>query len=197
VSEGLPAADGQYATLLTVPVKAADMEIERDLVVQVGITVAVVAGFVLALAVLSTAFGDEVTVDDRPLNGSIDGTYEGELSDGAVSLAFDGSYSGDIEANLDGTVEATAESGSLTDATFEGDISGAIEGNATGTITDIELDQESVKLNGQFEGTATGTTANDLSAQGGILLLGLLGTFIVAMPAFGYLIRRLESDDEE
>lgn len=173
------------------------MELERDLVVQVGITVAVVALFVLALAVLSTAYGDEVTVDERSLNGSIDGTYEGDIADGGVTLAFDGTYSNNVEVSLDGTVEGTVENGTLTGATFEGEVSGAIDGNATGTITDAQLDQESLKLEGQFDGTATGTTANDLSADGGILLLGLLGAFIVAMPAFGYLIQRLKSDDEE
>jgi len=173
------------------------MQIERDLVVQVGITVAVVGFFVLLLAVLSTAYGGEVTVDDRPLNGSIDGTYEGELSEGAVTLAFDGRYDNNVEAMVTGSVEGTVENGSLTAATFEGDIEGAIDGTITGTVTDIELDRESLKLHGNFTGNATGTTANDLTEQGGLLLLGLIGVFIIAMPAFGYLIRRLESDDEE
>jgi len=172
------------------------MELERDLVVQVGITVAVVAVFVLLLAVLSTAYGDEVTVDDRPLNGSIDGTYGGDISEGTVTLTFDGTYDNNVEAMLDGTVEGTVENGTLTTATFEGDISGAIDGNATGTITGVELDRNSTKLHGNLQGNATGTTANDLTEQGGLLLLGLLGLFVVAMPAFGYLIQRLESDEE-
>lgn len=173
------------------------MELERDLVLQVGITIAVVAVFILGLAALSSVYGDEVTVEDEPLNGSIDGNYEGTIEEGSVSLAFDGRFNDNIEAMLDGTVEGTVENGTLTEATYEGEIHGAIDGNASGTITDIELDGESLKLHGHFEGTASGNTANDLSAEGGLVLLGLMGAFIVAMPAFGYLIQQLKSDDEE
>jgi hypothetical protein len=173
------------------------MELERDLVVQVGITVAVVSVFIVALAVLSTAYGGDVSVDDRSLDGTINGNYEGEVQDGEVSLTFDGTYDNSIEAMLDGTITGTVQNGTLAEATFSGEISGAIDGNASGTVTSVNLDQESRSIEGEFDGTASGTTANDLTAQGGILLLGLMAAFVVGMPAFGYLIQRLKSDDED
>lgn len=172
------------------------MELERDLIVQVGITVAVVAVFVLALAALSSVYGSDVTVEDRTLNGSIDGTYEGNVSDGEVSLTFDGTFDNSVETMIDGTLNGTVENGTL-EGTFEGDTSGAIDGNLTGTVSDAELDQEQRSLSGDFLGTANGTTANDLSAEGGLALIGLMAAFVIAMPAFGYLIQRLKSDEEE
>lgn len=173
------------------------MNVERDLIVQVGITVAVVGVFILALAVLSTAFGDEVPVNNETLNGTIDGNYEGNIEGGNAALTFDGTYDNDVEAMLDGSINGTVENGTLVEGTFEGDISGAIDGNVTGTVTDAELDEEQFNLEGEFRGTANGTTANDLSAQGGLIFLGLLAAFVVVMPAFGYLIQRLKTGDED
>lgn len=172
------------------------MEIERDLVVQVGVTVAVVGAFVLALALVSTTYGDEVPVEDRPVNGTIDGTYGGEIQDGPVSLAFDGTYNNGVEAMLDGQINGTVENGTLTRGTLEGEISGAIDGTVSGTVTGAELDEDSLSIEGSFQGTANGTTANDLSDEGGLILLGLLAAFIVGMPLFGYLIKRLQTGDD-
>jgi hypothetical protein len=171
------------------------MEIDRDLIVQVGITVAVVAVFVVALAVLSSAYGNDVTVEEE-LNGTIDGTYAEDIEDGNVTLTFDGTYDNSIEAMVDGTITGTVENGTL-DGAFEGDISGAIDGTATGTVTNATLDEEQFKLEGSFEGTANGTTAKGLTEQGGLLLIGLMAAFLVAMPVFGYLIQRLKTGDEE
>lgn len=172
------------------------MEFDRDLAVQVGITVAVVAAFTLGLVVLSTAFGDDVPVEDRPLNGTIDGTYQGEVGDGEVSLIFDGTFSNNTEMRLDGDITGTVENGTLVEGQFEGDVSGAIDGNATGTVIDATLDEEQAQLGGRFNGTATGETANDLTDVGGLALVGLMAAFLVAMPVFGYLIQRLRSDEE-
>jgi hypothetical protein len=190
----MPAADGRYATLLTVPLKAAGMELERDLVVQVGITVAVVAVFVLALAALSSVYGSDKPARDHSLNGTIDGNYEGNVTEGEI--IFDGTFDNSVEMMVDGSINGTVENGTL-DGTFEGDTSGAIDGTLTGTVTDAELDQEQRSLSGEFEGTANGTTANVLSAEGGLALIGLMAAFVIAMPAFGYLIQRLKSDEEE
>ncbi len=172
------------------------MEFDRDLAVQVGITVAVVAGFTLGLVVLSSAFGGDVPVEDRALNGTIDGTYQGEIEDGEVSLVFDGSFNNGIEMRLDGNITGTVENGTLLGGEFEGDVSGAIDGNATGTVTDAALDEEQAGLEGGFNGTATGETANDLTDLGGLALVGLMAAFLVAMPIFGYLIQQLRSDEE-
>jgi len=173
------------------------MEFDRDLAVQVGITVAVVAGFTLGLVLLSTVFGGDIAVEDRPLNGTIDGTYQGEVEEGEVSLAFDGTFDNGVEMRLDGNITGTVENGTLLEGEFEGDVSGAIDGNTTGTVTDAALDEEQSQLEGGFDGAATGETANDLTDLGGLALVGLIAAFLVAMPIFGYLIQRLRSDEEE
>ncbi|ERH09168.1 MAG: hypothetical protein J07HX64_00921 [halophilic archaeon J07HX64] len=171
------------------------MEFDRDLAVQVGITVAVVAVFTLGLVVLSTALGDDVPVEDRQLNGTIDGTYQGEVEDGDVSLVFDGTFNNGVEMRFDGNITGTVDNVTLAEGQFEGDVSGAIDGNATGTVINATLDEEQAQLAGRFNGTATGETADDLTDVGGLGLVGLIAAFLVAMPVFGYLIQRLRSDE--
>jgi len=172
------------------------MEFDRDLAVQVGITVAVVTAFTLGLVVLSTVFGGDVPVEDRSLDGTIDGTYQGEVENGEVSLAFDGDFNNGIEMRLDGNITGTVENGTLVGGEFDGEVSGAIDGNATGTVNNATLDEEQAGLVGGFNGTATGETANDLTDLGGLALVGLIAAFLVAMPIFGYLIQQLRSDEE-
>ncbi len=172
------------------------MDLDRDLAVQVGVTVAVVGVFVLGLGLLSGVYGNSVPVENERLNGTVDGQYDEAFADGSVTLQFEGTYSNGFEAMLDGTVTGTAENGTLASGEFEGSIEGAIDGNVTGTITNLTLDREQFSLEGEFEGTANGTTATELTDTGGLVLVGLIATFIVAMPAFGYLIRRLKTDEE-
>ena len=170
------------------------MEFDRDLAVQVGITVGVVASFTLGLVLLGTVFGGDVTVEDRQLNGTIDGTYQGQAEDGEVSLTFDGNFNNGIEVGLDGNITGSVENGTLVEGQFEGDIAGAINGNATGRVTNATLSEE--QLEGRLNGVATGETATDLTETGGLTLVGLIAAFLVAMPVFGYLIQRLRSDEE-
>ena len=173
------------------------MEFDRDLAVQVGITVAVVGAFVLGLAVLSSVLGDEVAVDNEPLEGTVSGTYDGDVQAGAVTLGFDGTFDNGIEAPVEGTITGTVENGTLTGGELDGEISRAIDGTVSGTLTDATLDREGSSIDAAFSGTANGTTATRLNETGGFALVGFLATFLVAMPVFGYLIRRLTGDGNE
>ena len=168
------------------------MEFDRDLAVQVGITVAVVAVFIAGLGALSGAYGGEVPANET-LEGDIEGIYEGTPETGNVS--FVGVFENDIEADLDGSINLTAADDTFDTGEFDGTISGAIDGTASGTVTDIDIDEDESTLDGEFEGTAEGTTGLDISADGGLVLLGLMAAFIILMPAFGYLIQRLRDDE--
>lgn len=172
------------------------MDLDRDLAVQVGITVAVVGVFVLGLGLLSGVYGDDIPVESESLNGTIDGQYDEAFENGSVTLQFDGTYTNGFEATLDGTVTGTVENGTLASGEFEGRIEGAIDGNVTGMITNLTLDREQFSLEGEFDGTANGTTGTELTDTGGFMLVGLIAVFIVAMPTFGYLIRRLETGED-
>ena len=167
------------------------MEFDRDLAVQVGITVAVVGLFVAGLVVISGEYGGDVPANET-LEGGIDGNYEGDLADGTVT--FDGTFENDIEADVDGTI--TADDEAFATGRFEGNISGAIDGTLNGTLTDIDADEDAATVQAGFEGTANGTTGMDLTEQGGVALLGLVAGFIVLMPVAGYLIRRLREDED-
>ena len=96
---------------------------------------------------------------------------------------------------MDGNVTGTVENGNVTSGEFDGKISRAIDGSLSGTVTDVRLDQEQSSLDAEFSGTANGTTATQLTETGGLVLIGLLGTFLVTMPVFGYLIRRFTGDE--
>lgn len=170
------------------------MELDRDLILQVGISVAVVAVFVIGLAWLSGAYGIDDTVENESLEGTIDGHFEGDADDGPVTLTFQGTFENDIEATVEGDIDGEIQGETLS-GEFDGEIHGAIDGTLTGTITDGTVDRDTGTLQGDFEGTADGTTAMDLTDQGGLVLVALLAAFILLMPAFGYLIRRLETDD--
>lgn len=171
------------------------MEPDRDLVLQVALSVIAVGLFVTGLVVLSGAYGTDVTVDNESLNGTITGDYEGNISDGESTLEFSGTFDNDIEAPLEGTITATMANETLS-GTFEGDISGPIEGPTSGTVSDGTIDTEQGTLEAAFEGNASGTTGMDLTAEGGVALIVLMVAFIFAMPGFGLLIERLRSDEE-
>ena len=172
------------------------MDIDRDVVIQVTISVGVVVLFVLALGILSDAYGATVEVENETLEGSLEGEFDDlEVTDGEVEGTFEGVFENDIQAELAGDVNGTLTDESL-DAHFDGTIDGAIEGTATGTMTG-SFDEDDGTFDGEFDGTAAGTTSKNLSPDGGLVLLGLILAFIVLMPTFGYLIERLTEDEEE
>lgn len=185
----------RYATLLPVAGKIAGMELDRDIVLQVTLSVVAVALFVAGLVVLSGAYGADVNVTNDPLEGTIDGEFQGNITEGESTIEFDGTFDNDIEASLEGTITGDFSNESFS-GTFEGDISGPIEGTANGTVRNGTIDEESGTLEAEFQGNTTGTTAMDLTETGGVALIALMIAFIFAMPGFGLLIKRLGTDDE-
>lgn len=175
------------------------MEFDRDLGIQVGLSVAVVALFIVGLILLSGAYGFTVDVTEEPLDGTIEGTYEvtdGAVDeDGPVTVSFLGTFENDIEVTFNGTIDGEIADEQLTGA-YNGTVAGAIDGTATGTVTNGTFDTDQDELTGDFSGTAEGTTSMDLTDEGGLVLIGLMVAFIILMPAVGFLIERLRSDDD-
>lgn len=171
------------------------MDVDRELIAQVGISVAVVTLFIVGLALLTDAHGFTEPVENETLEGTIEGDFDGEITDGTVTGEFDGTYENDIEVTLRGDVEGTLTDGTVT-ADFEGTISGAIDGDARGTITDGTYDEDDGTLSGDFEGSADGDTGMDLEETGGLILIGLIAAFIVVMSAAGYVIERFKDEEE-
>jgi hypothetical protein len=168
------------------------MEFDRDLLIQVTLSAAVVLLFILALVWLGGAYGEDVT-EDEPIEGTINGSVDGNVTEGNVSVGFDGTFSDGIDLEFDGTIEGEFD-GEQLEGTFEGDSSGAIDGTANGSVHNGTVEDGS--LDAVFEGNATGTTATALETTGGLVLVVIIVGFIVAMPAFGYAIERLRDDEE-
>ena len=171
------------------------MEFDRDLAIQVGLSVAVIALFVVGLAVISDAYGGDVDVTDEELVGTIEGEYDGDIDDGATTLDFVGTFENDIQVELDGEIVGDIDDDVLT-GEFNGTVAGAIDGTATGEVTNGSIDEDLNELDGEFNGTADGTTSMELSDQGGLVLIGLIIAFIIVMPIVGFLIERLRRDEE-
>ena len=186
-----------FEALLPVPAESGGMDLDQETVWQIVITVAVVALFVAALVVLSQAFVEEVTVENEPASGEIDGEFDGEFDGDSVTGTFSGEFDGefegdnltkDIEADVSGDVEGTTADGAMS-GTFEGTVSGPMDGTITGEIENGTLDADEGTLSGDLSGTINGTT-EEVSPDGGVALVALIGVFIVAMPLVGYLIRQ-------
>jgi len=175
-------------------VKVAGMEVDRELVAQVGISLAVVALFVVGLMVLTEVEGISQDATNHTLEGTIDGEFDGSTADGTVEGTFDGTFSNGIEVSLVGDVNGTVENGSV-EAQFDGTISGAIDGTAEGTITNGTVDADAGTLSGDFQGSAEGETAMTLTETGGLLLVGLLALFIVVMSLAGHVIEGFKDEE--
>ena len=172
------------------------MEIDRDVVIQVSISVAVVALFVLGLALLSDAYGSTIDVTNESIQGELDGEFT-DLSvtdDGEVTGTFVGTFDNDFQGPIEGEIDGEVTNDELT-GTFDGTVDGAIKGTTSGTVEGT-LDEDAETFHGSYDGSVTGETETELSQEGGLALLGLIASFIVAMPIFGYLIERLRSDDD-
>lgn len=172
------------------------MDVDRELIVQVGISVTVVAIFIAALALISGSYGQVESAD----NHSLDGTLEGELSEMAetnesYSAEFFGEFENEIQATFDGQLNGTVDDGTF-QGTYAGSIDGAIEGNASGDV-EGEIDDDEDTFEGTFNGSANGTTSKSLTDQGGLVLVGLIAAFIIAMPIFGYFIEWFRDDEDE
>ena len=180
------------------------MDLDRETVWQIGATVAAVVLFVVALAVLSQVFVNDVAVENEPVSGELDGDIQDmTVQDGSVTGTFDGELEGDFQGNLSkdfdveltANVEGTVGDGTMT-GTLEDDVEQPVEGTISGDVENGTLDTETGELTGEFSGTVNGTT-EQVSPDGGIALVALIGAFIVAMPLIGYVIRRATHEDEE
>ena len=172
------------------------MDIDRDVVIQVTISAGVVLLFVVALSMVSDAYGGSVDVEDEALEGSLEGEFTNlTVADGEMNGAFEGQFENDIIAVFEGDMAGDVADDTVT-GEFNGSIAGAIDGKTQGTVEGT-LDEEEERFDGQFSGTANGKTSTSLSPDGGVVLLGLIGAFIVAMPVFGYVIERLRSEEDE
>lgn len=171
------------------------MEPDRDLVLQVSLSVVAVALFAVALVVLSGVYAADITVDNESLNGTIEGDFQGDTSGNESTIEFDGEFENDIDAFLEGTITGSYTNDTFS-GTFEGDIAGPIDGNATGRVRNGTVDEDSGTLEASFQGHASGVTEQDLTETGGVVLIVIMIAFIFAMPAFGLLIKRLGSDSD-
>lgn len=173
------------------------MEVDRELVLQVGVSVIVVFVFILGLTVISSAYGQSDEVEAEPLNGTLEGDLSDiSESDGTLTATFEGEYANSIQADLDGEIEGTENGNGTFEGTYTGTIAGPIDGNATGDVTGT-VDRDDGTFAGTFNGTASGTTSTSLTPDGGLILIGLLAAFIIAMPVFGYFIQRATDEDDE
>ena len=179
------------------------MDLDQETVWQIGVTIAVVVLFVVALAVLSQVFVEDVVVENEPLSGELDGEIEDlDVQGDSVSGTFDGELDGSFEGNLskEVDVELTAGvEGTITDetmtGTFEGNVDQPVDGTISGDIENGTLDTDDGSFSGKFAGTVNGTT-QQMSPDGGIALVALIGAFVVVMPLVGYVIRRITPDEE-
>jgi len=169
------------------------MEIDRRLVLQVGLSVVALALFVGGLVIISGAYGVQEPVEDRPVSGTIEGdvTDVSDTGDG-TEATLDGSIDSDVDLLVEGTLTGTTEGGQF-EGTFEGAVDGAVDGTITGDVNGT-LDTEEGTFSGEFEGTAGGTTDTAMDPSGGVALVALIVGFIVLMPVFGYIIERADDD---
>lgn len=173
------------------------MEVDRELVLQVGVSVIVVLLFILGLAFISSTFGQADDVDGEPLNGTLEGDLSAiSESGGTLTATIEGEYDNSIQAELDGEIEGTTDGNGTFEGTYVGSIEGPIDGNASGDVAGT-VDTDDETFTGTFNGTATGTTSTSLTPDGGLVLIGLLVAFIIAMPVFGYYIQWATEDEAD
>lgn len=173
------------------------MEVDRELVLQIGVSVIVVVLFIVGLAVISSTYGQADEVEDEALNGTLEGDLSDiSESDGTLAATIDGQYKNDIQAEFDGDIEGTIDGDGSFEGTYTGGIAGPIDGNASGDVSGT-VDSDSETFSGTFTGTADGKTATSLTPDGGLVLIGLLAAFIIAMPVFGYYIQWATREDED
>jgi len=175
------------------------MDVERKTVVQIVVSVVAVALFITGLVVVTSAYGETVTVSPDDEEAQLDGQLSGELGeefeiaeDGTASGGFVGQYENGIRASIDGQVNGTVSDGVFTGA-FEGSISGAIDGNVTGEMSGTVEDGS---FNGTFQGVADGETQTQVSPNGGLILIVLIVGYIIFLPLLGYAIERHDFEDE-
>lgn len=169
------------------------MDLDRKSAWQILVAALAVLLFIGALAVLSTAFGEEASVENERIEGDLDGEFvEGNVTDGETA-SFEGHISDDFEADLSGTVE-----GSMTDERFIGELNGTISGAVDGTVSgELNGTIDDGTFEGQFNGTANGTSENTLTPDGGLVLLGLIALFIILLPVLGYFVEQQDFDEGE
>lgn len=165
------------------------MELDGETTRQLFIAGLAVAVFVVAAIAVSTAFGSAPTVN-TPTEGELNGTLtEGAISDGTINGEFSGTLDGDVQGTVEGTIE-----GSLDDAVLNGTIEGTVDGTIEGRVNVTSEPSGSV-VAGTFNGTITGTDSDtDVTATGGIALVGVLAAFILLMAGAGLWLARQDFD---
>jgi len=184
---------GGFEALFAMPVKSASMDIDRETVAQVLLSVGVVALFIVVLAGLSIAFGTPSDVD-RTVTGDLTGDFSTlSVEDESVSGQFEGELSANFDGTVSGDLTGPLQGDNLT-GEFDGTISGQVEGTAVGDVEGT-LDQENETFSGTFNGTVTGEDeGTTLSPSGGLVLVIAIALFILAMPIAGYIIENRDFD---
>lgn len=181
------------------------MELDGETVKQVLIAGLMVVAFVAALVVVGQSFGTHPTVNETT-EGDLKGSVPADaLSNDSVDGQFNGTLSADV--NGDGNTDSQEKvngtvTGTVTDGSFEGQLNGTIEGTVDGTIEGnvsgtLENDSDELSFDGEFDGRLNGTDkGTEVSPQGGLALVGLLGGFIVAMALAGLWLERQDFDSD-
>lgn len=174
------------------------MDVDRKTVVQIVVSVVAVALFITSLVVVTSAYGETVTVGPDDEEAQLDGEFSGDFDDefeiaedGTASGGFAGQYDNDITASVDGEVSGTVSDGVFT-GEFEGSISGPIDGNVSGEMNGTVEDGS---FDGSFQGVADGETQTQLSPDGGLILVGLIVGYIIFLPLLGYAIERHDFEE--
>ncbi len=176
------------------------MDVDRKTVVQIVVSVAAVALFITGLVVVTGAYGETVTVgpddEEGQLTGELSGEFDGTLEtaeNGTAVTGFSGEYENGIIGPVDGQAEGSVTEDGVFTGQFNGSISGAIDGTVTGTMNGTVEDGS---FDGTFDGVAEGKTQTKLTSDGGLFIIGLIGSFIVALPLLGYLIERHDFEEK-
>lgn len=172
------------------------MEIDPETARQVVLSLAAVLVFIVAASAVSATFGSNEMVD-RPVNATLEGSVSDVSGDGQLQADFSGTATNGVSGQVNGTLVGTVNetSGTVTgrlDGTISGTVNGTIEGEIAGT-----LNQSNGTFRGELDGTVNGTSTNtQVTATGGIAIVGVMVLFILLMAGAGLWLARQDFDSE-